>query len=189
MFWNKNKKKEVQDSLKEVLPDPVLSAPIPTEPQIEPDALFSPGEVLIYRHATIYTDEGIKFVLKDPVDLWRRLTSHGNEISNAVKVAYSPSKFANDARVRLYSRIREVFEIPLPSEGGLSETHLGELMSHFLAYAETVKKKLPPPSISRPVTFPGMTDYAETEEESPQATGNGSATGSIVAGCSIETPG
>lgn len=168
------------------------SATAPAPAPEAADGLFAPEEVMTFQHAVSYTVDGKtiqwKFVLKDPVELYRRMMKRGTEISNAIKVAYSPSKFADGSRSRLCELIREVFEIPGPEMGGLSETHLGELLTQFINYSQTIKKKLPPLTLTPAVTSATTTPSVGEEVGNPPDTKSTSDSGSTVVESSSEQP-
>jgi hypothetical protein len=162
----------------------------PVREEVPPrDDLFEVEEKLIYTHLKGYTPTGQKvFVRKDPIELYRRVMEHGQEISINSKVARSASKGAPECWVKLVSRLREVFEIPPVEEGGLPSLHMVKLLNHFMDYCGSVKKNLPTVTTSASATSAGTPDSGTSTAASPPTTPTTSASGSTATETSTDTP-
>lgn len=145
------------------------------------------------RHRYIYGYfDGKDVVMADPMVLYKKVMARGPDIAVHMKVAASRSKDAAKAHESMLRNIREVFVIKPFDEGGLTESETVELLEHFMAYCEDVKKNSNQLSTSLGGTSPftGTVSSASPEESSSgdPPTKNSSDSGSTENACSTESP-
>ncbi len=146
---------------------------------------YSPRQRAIYRYFVGTDERGAeKFVVTDPMALYRKVMDRRDDITVNVKVALSPSKDADECYARMIAHIREIFGVAPYEQGGLTEIELMELYDHFLTYAEGVKKNSSPTPTSSRATSPGT----PLSWAAARPTGNTSASGSTVGGSSSAPP-
>lgn len=141
--------------------------------------VYQPKERLIYRYF-----DGQKTVVADPLLLYRKVMGIGPELSVDLKVSQSSSKDAQKAHENAQMKIREVFGVLPLADGGLSELETMDLLDHFLAYCDRIKKNSSP-SPTSPVETSAPSE--RSCEEDPR-TSNSLDSGSTDAGSSISTP-
>lgn len=143
--------------------------------------LYAPKERQIYRYWN-----GQSVILADPMLIWKRLTAVGPELSVHLKVAMSPMPDADKEHEHAARKIRGIFDLKPLAEGGLTEAEALELLDHFLAYCEQVKKNSksvmtpsPSPAIWQGSTFPATPPSPPTSSTSDSgSTANGRNTAS-----------
>lgn len=129
---------------------------------------YKPEERLIYSYWN-----GKELIKADPMTLYKKVMSHGAEISIDWKVSSSVSKDAISSHSNLIKRLREIFEIPPFQSDGLTESELIDLLDHFLSFVNIVKKNS---SIS--ATLPNSMELSLTSSETESPTTNSSDCGS-----------
>lgn len=111
---------------------------------------FNPDERMIFTYFN-----GEKIIQADPMILYKRVMEVGPVLSIDIKVAFSPSKDAETARVSAIEKIRNIFNLKPLSQGievesTLSDSECGELLEVFLNFCDAVKKnsKVTPNSVT-----------------------------------------
>lgn len=153
--------------------------------------VYRPKERMIYAYF-----DGEKEVKADPLALFKKVAAVGPELSVSLKVSRSLSKDAAKASDEADASIRQLFGVKPFGEGGLTEVECLQLLDHFMAYCDDLKKKgSPSPTSSTPTgASPSTSDGAPTTQTSspsgstngapstgaptPSPTGAGSASGS-----------
>lgn len=129
------------------------------------DNHYHPRERMIYSYW-----DGQKTVHADPMVLYKRMMTHGAELSVDMKVSQSASKDAGKAHDSMVQKVREIFVVKTLEEGGLAELEVLELLDHFLLYCEDVKKNsnLSPisPTPTPPPTAPSSAGPSATASSS-----------------------
>jgi hypothetical protein len=140
---------------------------------------YHPGERQIYRYF-----DGQKWIAEDPMVLYERFSEEAPSIAIDVKVAYSIHPDNNKKYKELIGRIQKIFSLKPFAEGGLGQAEAADLLDHFLAYCERLKKN------SRPSPTPAAGTSGPTEPTSgaSPATPNTSASGSTPSGPSTGPP-
>ena len=134
------------------------------------DSFWSPRQRQIYSYW-----DGQKKVRADPLVLWKRIAAVGPTLSIDIKVGTSNSKDAAKAQDAAVEKIRAIFQVKPLVEGGLTENEACDLLEHFLAYCDQLKKNLKPSAISATVPLLNTAFLPEAS----QATHPGLACGSI----------
>lgn len=142
--------------------------------------LYRPRERLIYRYF-----DGRRTVAADPQVLYKRLMAVGPELSIDITVAQSPSQDAAKASDAAVAKIRGIFGLKPLEEGGLTEIEAGNLLDHFVAYCEAVKKNSRTPATSAP-SSPAPSPPASAA--GGPATASSSGSGSTASGASTGPP-
>lgn len=134
---------------------------------------YKPSERLIYKYW-----DGEKEVLADPIVLYRRIMSKAAELDADMSAAKFPGfEKAEEAHASLVSKLQKLFKVRPMAEGGLTDTQLEELLDHFLAYCDWLKKK--------PLTTP--TCVGETSASSDSSSVENPATTNMSASGSTES--
>ncbi len=151
--------------------------------------LFDPEETMIYTHLMGYDHKGEKlFANKDPMRLWQRLMEHAQSLDDDLKVARSPISGAADRYKSALNRLRYVFEVKTPEEGGLPDAMVLKLYGHYVSYTNTLKKTTQPTATSVPATSAATTPSAATEKAPPPPTETTSASGSTATAACTDSP-
>lgn len=117
--------------------------------------LYFPSEREIYT----YSPDGIHLRKVDPLPIYKRIMAIGPELSVDIKVSKSPMKDASKAHDEAIRKIREVFDLVPLDQGGLTEQEAMDLLNHFLAYCDYIKKnssqyQTSPATTSSPISPP-----------------------------------
>lgn len=143
---------------------------------------YTPQERRIYAYF-----DGEKTRRVDPLVLWRKVMEKYEDFKVEVKVAFSPSKDAAAAWQQAVGRIRLMFDVKPWDEAtgaGLTEDECFDLIDHFTAYMDALKKGSSPMQTSAEETS-GVT--ASTSAANPP-TSNTSASGPTANAPSTATP-
>lgn len=151
--------------------------------------LFDPKERMIYEHMYGYNAAGEKvFVRKDPMALWQRVTEQQASIDADIKVARSPSRAAAERYAALCLKLRGIFQIPPFDQGGLPDALLLQLLGHFLAYTDSLKKNSPQTSTSATATLSATPNTSESAPAGKSDTPSTSGSTSTAAGGCTASP-
>lgn len=131
--------------------------------------LYHPRERMIYRYFN-----GKEDVAVDPIQLSKKMAEIWPELVVDIKVARSQSKDSAKAHDSLVAGIRDLFNVKSLEDGGLTELETIQLLDHFLAYTEDVKKNLSPSA----TLWNSSGAFVNSSEEN-QPTLNSSVSGSI----------
>lgn len=97
---------------------------------------YSPKERKIYRYF-----DGRETVFGDPMAIYKRLMNHGKELDIDLKVAVNYGGVqSTTAHNKAVERVRDIFALKSLGEGGLTESEAMDLLDHFLAYIDSLKK-------------------------------------------------
>lgn len=142
--------------------------------------VYRPTERVIYH----YWDGG-KTVSADPMTLYRKVMEVGPELSIDLTVANSPSKDSGEAHRKAVEKVRTVFGVKGLEEGGLTEAESLDLLDHFMAFCEALKK-----NSSRSPTSPAATSATTASSSAAGSpTPSSSGSGSTANGPSTGPPG
>jgi hypothetical protein len=167
--------------------------PEPKEAFTAGPEVFSPEQqkIYVYWNGQKNPDGSKVWIQADPMPLYKELLESGPEIAGWIAVIQVESKDAGKAHNDLCARLRMIFNIPplvnkyqFPPNGTLTDTAVGLLMDHFMAFAERVKKNSP--TTPTPATAPSPN--TEPSSVAPSNTSNGSDSGSTAGGPSTDLP-
>ncbi len=140
------------------------------------EGLYHPKKRMIY----CYFD-GKKDVKADPMVLYRRAMENGPELSIDLKVANIPNKDSAKAHKGAVEKIRKIFSLVSFEDGGLTELETLDLLDHFFAFCDGVKKN----SSASPTSVPSQEGSKPLPAESPSISSS-SVSGSTEKEPSIE---
>ena len=146
--------------------------------------VYRPEERYIYHYW-----DGSRMVAADPLELYKRVSGIGTELSIDMKVAQSESKASKDAHASMLDKIRAIFDIappvsPIDCTGTLSQIELVDLFDHFMLFAEGVKKN----SRKSPTSFTAILPPSKPSSNASQAISSSSGSGSTGEGPSTDGP-
>ncbi len=130
----------------------------PAEQKLTLDDLgfYHPGEMDIYRYFN-----GTGIIKADPLTLYKKVISKADELDANIKALNFPTySGTTECHNDLISDLRLIFNVKPVEEGGLTESAVEGLLTHFLDYCETVKKNwsiIPIPSKATSVSTPSTT--------------------------------
>lgn len=135
-------------------------------------SVYKPGQRLIYKYWN-----GKDWVFTDPMVIYQKMAAVGPELYIDMKLSESISKDAPLGRRNLLKKIRDIFDVKLYEEGGLTQTETVNLLFHFITYCEWIKKNsslLPTPVVapSPSTPQPSSPDVAPT---TPPSSDSGSS--------------
>lgn len=140
---------------------------------------FRPRERAIYGYS-----DGKQVVYVDPMVISKRVAEVFVDLSTAMKVAGSIHSDALKMDDKALQLIRGIFNVKAYEDGGLLQDETYDLLLHFWAFEDKVKKNSKTTVTSAPAT---SADTPPTSAAS-QPTSNGTGSGSAVAAPSIEQP-
>ena len=148
-----------------------------TEQKLTLDDLgfYQPKEREIYRYFN-----GTEVISADPLTLYKRVIDKADDLDSNIKALNFPNyNGVTECHNKLVEDLRVVFGVKSVEEGGLTETEVEHLLTHFLNYCDTVKKNwsiIPIPSKatlgSMPSTGPSPTPEANLPTQNISASGS-----------------
>lgn len=111
-----------------------------TRKSLESYDLYLPSEKEIYRYAKNY--DGTNIIAVDPMLLYKKIMAEKGDLWAELKVGNSIHPDAEKMYVKAVERIRRLFDVKTPEEGGLTCEQSLALFNHFMAFKLDVKKNL-----------------------------------------------